>query len=390
MKRKLVLLISITFLGSSLSLPAFAAVKAGAACPKAGKTSVASGKTFTCIKSGKKLVWNKGVSVAKPVAVAPTPTPSATSQPVAEKIPATPTSFADLVTNYKGISVAVWQDVRNRLKGSTLITRFEVLTGPQTSQPKDKPSVETLLANASSLFSTFSQPKVTKVFYFNRDDVSWAQEQHGKLTNPKFRAQELSDNCPSNSNCGAFGSTSAGVGAMFMGVHLQGLDPLEVFGGTEIHEFTHVVQYSLYSESVFNNPNKYLPGWFIEGQASAIQQAGGTSDYADYLSSRKKWFSHSPKSVVKNYSAEEILAFFDLQGPGKFDQATWSHVYDIGSFATETLIAVGGLDSTFELIKQVSSGKSFDDAFLATYKISWNEAKVIIAEAVSREYGDVR
>jgi hypothetical protein len=65
MKRTLVLLFSITFLGSSLSLPAFAAVKAGAKCPKVGITTVVSGKAFTCNKSGKKLVWSKGV-VPKP------------------------------------------------------------------------------------------------------------------------------------------------------------------------------------------------------------------------------------------------------------------------------------------------------------------------------------
>ncbi len=388
MKRALALLVALSFMGTFLTVPAIAAVKAGASCPKVGKTSVASGKTFTCVKSGKKLLWNKGIALTKPASS--TPTPIASPTPKVEPLPPVPSSFSNLVTNYKGISVAVWQDVRNRLKGTAPLTKFEVFTGPQTGQPKDKPSVESLLGNASILLSSFSQPKVTKVFYFNRSDVSWAQEQHGKLTNPKFRAQELSDNCPSDSNCGAFGSTSAGVGAMFMGVHLQNLDPLEVFGGTEIHEFTHVVQCNLYSESVFNNPNKYLPGWFIEGQASAIQQAGGTSNYAEYLSSRKKWFSHSPKSVVKSYSAEEILTFFELQGPGKFDQATWSHVYDIGSFATEALIAVGGLDSTFELIKQVSSGKSFDEAFLATYKTPWSEAKTQIAEAVSREYGDAR
>jgi len=41
------------------------AVKAGATCSKAGITSIASGKKFTCIKSGNKLVWNKGVVVSK-------------------------------------------------------------------------------------------------------------------------------------------------------------------------------------------------------------------------------------------------------------------------------------------------------------------------------------
>jgi len=55
----------------------FAAVKAGAACTKAGATSVVSNRKFTCIKSGKKLVWDKGVVVKtnKPVAQ-PTPSPS--------------------------------------------------------------------------------------------------------------------------------------------------------------------------------------------------------------------------------------------------------------------------------------------------------------------------
>ncbi len=37
--------------------------KAGAKCSKVGATSTSAGKKFTCIKSGKKLVWNKGVAV---------------------------------------------------------------------------------------------------------------------------------------------------------------------------------------------------------------------------------------------------------------------------------------------------------------------------------------
>jgi hypothetical protein len=32
-------------------------------CKKAGQTITAAGKKFTCVKSGKKLVWSKGVVV---------------------------------------------------------------------------------------------------------------------------------------------------------------------------------------------------------------------------------------------------------------------------------------------------------------------------------------
>jgi M6 family metalloprotease-like protein len=56
-----------------------AAPKSGAKCVKKGATATSTGKLFTCIQSGKKLVWNKGVPIKKstPV-VTPTPTPTTT------------------------------------------------------------------------------------------------------------------------------------------------------------------------------------------------------------------------------------------------------------------------------------------------------------------------
>ena len=45
-----------------------AAVKAGSACTKQGVKQISGAKSFTCVKQGKKLVWNKGVAVKKPAA----------------------------------------------------------------------------------------------------------------------------------------------------------------------------------------------------------------------------------------------------------------------------------------------------------------------------------
>lgn len=47
---------------------ALAAVKAGAPCTKVGATSISAGKTFTCLKSGKKLAWDNGKPTTKPAA----------------------------------------------------------------------------------------------------------------------------------------------------------------------------------------------------------------------------------------------------------------------------------------------------------------------------------
>jgi hypothetical protein len=52
-------------------------VKAGSACSKVGSKNVSGGKSYTCVKSGKKLVWDKGVLV--PVAK---PAPGASAKPV--------------------------------------------------------------------------------------------------------------------------------------------------------------------------------------------------------------------------------------------------------------------------------------------------------------------
>ena len=66
MNKKLIALLSILSLSLSLPLiPANAAAKAGGTCSSAGITSVSSNKTYTCIKSGKKLIWNKGVIVSQ-------------------------------------------------------------------------------------------------------------------------------------------------------------------------------------------------------------------------------------------------------------------------------------------------------------------------------------
>ncbi len=97
-------------LGSLIALALFlvpmnaiAAVKAGDTCKKAGATATANGKKYTCIKSGKKLVWNKGAAVAKPVPAVtptlsptPTPTPTPSSSPSVVPTPSTsPTPTLD-------------------------------------------------------------------------------------------------------------------------------------------------------------------------------------------------------------------------------------------------------------------------------------------------------
>ena len=87
LKKSLAFLVALAFIGLSLSVPAVAAVKAGATCKSMGQIKTVSGLKYTCIKSGSKLLWSKGFVVRKPVP---------TAQGIANALPSQPSSDVNL------------------------------------------------------------------------------------------------------------------------------------------------------------------------------------------------------------------------------------------------------------------------------------------------------
>ena len=64
MKRRLIALLVASIFLIQMNDVSNAAVKAGSACTKLNSTSTSGGYKYTCIKSGKKLIWSKGVRVS--------------------------------------------------------------------------------------------------------------------------------------------------------------------------------------------------------------------------------------------------------------------------------------------------------------------------------------
>ncbi|MCX6452097.1 MAG: hypothetical protein NT174_03340, partial [Actinobacteria bacterium] len=95
-----ILLTSVIVAGLTLSTVqgAFAAIKPGSACKKAGQVALDSKKVYTCVKSGKKLIWNKGAAIpggvvgALPTQSQPAPTTTTQPAPSVPKPPAIGTS----------------------------------------------------------------------------------------------------------------------------------------------------------------------------------------------------------------------------------------------------------------------------------------------------------
>lgn len=88
-----------------IPLTAFSAQKVtpGSACKIIKQKVSYQDKVFTCIKSGKKQVWNKGVPVAKP-ANSPTPAPIATSTPSPAPTPTTASSALTPSSSYLNVN----------------------------------------------------------------------------------------------------------------------------------------------------------------------------------------------------------------------------------------------------------------------------------------------
>jgi hypothetical protein len=392
MKKTLAALVGITFLGSSLSLPAFAAVKAGTTCPKAGKISVASGKTFTCIKSGKKLVWKKGIAVAKPVASAPAPSPSATSQPVAEKIPALPTSFADLEENYQGIPYAVWEKVQSNLalhKSTDLKINF--LFGPNTPQRYPNQWTIDAVTLGSRVMGAQRQPAEVKFVQYNKTDVPWARTEAEKYISP-FRLgmtfpDQAAEKCAQVDCDGAVTNIASDIGLVLVGV----ANPVNRFniqkfnGQNDLHEYTHAVQGMVFKGKTQSPPPVLMPCWYSEGQPQAVSIPTVAKSVEDYVKIRKGWITDN-RWVLKDYEPETIQQFLKDNMKVPCPGNTYAMVFSLGYIVMDALVAVGGIDKTFDVLTSIADGMTYEDAFKKVYGVTWSDASVVLSKTASKVY----
>ena len=153
----LIIALSIGLLGAPLNA---AAVKAGSKCNKAGATSVYKGLKFTCTKSGKKLMWSKGVKVS---ISAPKPTSNSDRtppKPDPTMVP-NPPAFIPAPTSPEIEKLDLL--VANALKSGKAVNAevdFQVGPGKEVAILAEiaKDSLETALLIAGILGIDFSKP----------------------------------------------------------------------------------------------------------------------------------------------------------------------------------------------------------------------------------------
>ena len=363
------------FLSSPL-IPANAAAKAGAKCTKLGNTEVVKGKSYTCIKSGKKLVWNKGVVKSTKV------------DPVA------PTGFNDLEANFSGVSYTAWKKSREKiLASSSASVPLEILVGENTKLNNKNP--EYAISQVNKLYAGSILPKNIVLLAFSFQDRDWAITKMEQIVPSAVSAWIKDVACPSADNCLGGGSFHNLSNKTSLIVITTGIDPNNVSNATsgtlEAHEYTHSIQQSSADAlrpgvNLLKSP--WPPNWYWEGLANFSQHAAIYSDSFEKYSQFRK---EASGGIFNNstWNAKYIEGYFQTNLTNEWDAQypRWRQ-YDLGAMLVEILVAIKGPDSVMQVFSQSVNGDGFESAFQKIYGSSFQSVLPTISRTIALQLGN--
>jgi hypothetical protein len=365
-----------------------AAVKSGATCKKPGVESIQSGRKFTCIKQGKKFVWNKGVVVkAAPTKVStPTPTPSAVPTPAPTPTftpPPRPMNWTELVSKSDGITYWAWKLAQERKAiTGTVTTEFIIHIGPKTVMNIQDP--EKLVKAVASFYSSAPQVKVAHLAFFDFEDVEWAVEIDKKYSS-RPRPTEVARTCLSKTLCNG---GNAYIDSNLVSFNYLSSSPttksdfMQSNGSVIAHEHFHTIQLLPMYDAISRGIEPvWMPDWIREGTADWFSTAFVANNFSDLTSWQRT--RNEVELYRDKFSAESVSKVLS-SNTGQSDNGFLA--YNVGSKVAEALVVLKGVDSILEFYQLGAKGQSFETAFQSIYGITWAEAKPILAQAISNHY----
>ena len=372
LKRFTLTLFAIVLILSFMAAPLNAAVKSGTKCLKQGQTSTSAGIKYTCVKSGNKLTWNKGVAVKKPAPVA-SPTPSATATPTPAATPTasaipTPTKFEPWSTNIDSKmlsdeaqkSFLAWVQTRT---GATKNHTQQIQENKNTNRINLLKKSDDL---GAQLFSSYFKQGSTTVIGANE---GWTLEQ---LAKNGWTVNKCSDQYMSGVELCLEGTKYQGyviTSDSFYDARNPGRDGAALLA----HEYFHLVQANLIgSRDLFRTKSgdpqtaKAFPAWFAEGTAEFVgYSVGALSQNASYWEGRATALSYAPPGEATNRNSIADYEIRTCCGNG-----TPTYPYNIGHVATEYIVASVGFQKLLDIFVDFGKSNDFEKSFESVTGIS--------------------
>jgi hypothetical protein len=368
-KKVLILLVFIIAIGLMTPL-ATAAVKPGAKCSKQGQISTTAGKKYTCVKSGSKLIWNKGVPVKAAVKselnpvlkpVVPTPTSTPTPIPTIER--------KDWELTY----LKIWDEFeKSQNQGSF---PFDYKLGPTVNQDKARESIAAYDKAMKPWLAILDGAKVSPIIWtiMSEKDYGWwkqvVDQQEGASANYAWNPDtKMLGHCQLSSKvfCG-YGSTykSNTPDYKFLQYNVIGSNYSQTPNGNTVnHESVH-----FYQLSVVQGFPRDLPCWYVEGQASLYGNSleyNLTTQRTSSIRQRDNF-----KGIVRQYqpsadtfaSSDWVEVLENMYQPHVSCSSQQDYFkYAVGMFAWEFLYDKFGPKVMHQVLLDFKEGKSFDAA----------------------------
>ncbi|MEY4060548.1 MAG: hypothetical protein RIQ31_210 [Actinomycetota bacterium] len=370
MRKILTLVVASTVLLTALTTPAQAATpKAGAACAKAGITQVVKAGTkstkFTCVKSGGKTFWNKGVvTIAKPA-----PKPIASGEPYPSTPTPSPTPSADPINNtaeaaYRASgwakptsSAAIAAAATKSFAEYTATKRQDATVNVVAQAGTPQYWIDWIKQGVTLIATTFEYPKLTGPYTgFVAKDVDWLKVEFAKV----YGQRAADDRAGSFEGAPARGGSDTGVWNLAF-IEKENLIANDNVGmkQTPAHEFFHSVQ----ERAVGSCVPCGTPQWFWEGPAVFVGTQGSNQlGFNKYTDARQWMLDRTKHPGTVKLKLEEVTL-----NDGSMDP------YGIGAIATEFLVANVGMAKFVNVYAQIGTGKSFKDAFKAATGVALSD-----------------
>ncbi len=359
--------------------------KAGAICSKSGITKNYKGKKYTCVKNGKKLVWNKGVILKTPtptvtVTANPTPAPTvtitATPTPAPTlTVPATPspaptpslTPTPSPTPTVQKVVFTPWaEQFETALMTQTALDSTSAYFGKVTPNSDYEISIDPAITSSDRAWITstldyangsFSNIQRERMKVFLGTSHSWSKS---TLTAANLWIGDPKGVYPCSQGINdAYCAEKNLVLLIYSDVYSPNSQYRWDFGrrSTPAHEVFHTIQFALAGPNVGGNSPLHIPRWLMEGSANYFGfYVADRMGFDKYQTGRNQQVNTNPA-----YKTSVPLI--------QYDNFT-SDPYGIGQAASEYLIASIGFENFLNIWKFTKSESSFSLGFKRATGIS--------------------
>ena len=351
MRKRLIALLVITpLLFSSQLSTSHAATKAGAKCSKVGSKSVVGAKTFTCIKSGKKLVWDKGVKVT--------------------------------ATTKQSIQLLSYANMKKAMLPKPVKDLFRYHYSPNAVKGYKEKIESELNYSMEYWTSVYDGTELFNIFYGTEKDLEWliSAWKTYDLDKNGYTANEYKGRLEREGNQLNAGSVPSQEGPSHLSFFRSSTRPIQDDAMIP-HENVHIVQ-----QQLTKSRTDQMPCWLREGTANLFggfqtAEKYGLRVYDEAKRSEMNAYQGGSTEIRKFSDSQWFTHLKSLEGnfSGGCDYKN-RFAYGAGLLLSEVLMADSGFEKMMEFWRAFSLEVDWRQSFKSIYGVeidTWYKTKGI-------------